>query len=349
MEPDITTDNQSSQDSAIFSALENTVLNNADLVSSSDSGIDTAIGSAVENIQKSQKASAGRIETEAASQARNIQRTGLISQTGAVEGRRGFATQTAVLRDIMNTTAQELKDLDARRQDLLATGEAEAASQIATLQVQSIQLAQQAKQNAVSNMIQASNSMFNFRKLQNTEEQNARENALNTISTLQNIGTLKNADPETLSNLEESAGLPAGTLSDIPEVPEEFEIRQVGSSLIAVDPTDPTNMEIVYTAPKSTKPVDTLSIKETQELGLPVSLAGLTEEDVVTSLKEKTPPQWFREAEEATSLQSLPDRSLSKEWDNFRSNLMKRTAVPDTDGELSFVEQLILAKEGGSL
>lgn len=351
MKPDLKTDNTGGKDSAVFKALESTLLNNADLVSSSNSGIETAIGSAVRRVNEGQAVQADRINSDAARKSAEIQRSGLIQQTDAVEGRRGFATQTAVLRNVLNTTNQELKDLETRRQDLLATGEAEAASQIATLQVQSLQLAQEAKQNAVNNMIQTANSMFNFRRLEMDEEQQTRDNALNTISTLQNIGTLQNSDPETLRNLEKNGGLPDGTLSDIPDVPAEYEIRTVGGSLLAVDPTDPTNVQVIYSKPVSAGSggADVLSIKQTQDLGLPMSLAGTTESDVVNSLASSDVPKWYKEAEEAVQNQSIMPASLSSKWNEFRGAMLRRTAVPESEEEVSLADQLIAAKNSGAL
>lgn len=326
----------SSFDDSFFSTLQNTLLQNADLVSSGDSNIESAIGSAVSRINEGQAAQANRINSEAAEQSRSIQRSGLIQQTDAVEGRRGFATQTAVLRNILNTTNQELKDLETRRQDLLQSGEAEAASQIAQLQVQSLQLAQQAKQNAVSNMINLSNNMFNFRRLQMDEEQTQRDNALQTISTLQNIGTLRGSDPETLRNLERAGGLPGGTLSNIPDVPAEYEIRQVGSSLLAVDPADPTNVKVIYSSPASGGSGNVLSIKETQDLGLPLSLAGMSENELIESLGSENPPSWFIQANRelfVSDNQTLDPNQNNSEWIQFKTNLLNRTAVPDEESD----------------
>lgn len=341
----------SAQDQAIFGALQSSLLDSADLVSSSDSGIESAINRAIGTAKETQQSQAARTNTAAREQAANIQRSGLIQQTDAVEGRRGFATQTAVLRNILNTTNQELKDLETRRQDLLATGESELASQVAGLQVQSLQLAQEAKQNAVNNMINLSNSMFNFRRLQMDEQQQATDNALSRIATLNDIGTLTSSDPETLRNLEKAADLPSGTLSNIPDVPPEYEIRQVGNSLLAVDPADPTGVKVIYTAPPKvgSGKVDTLSIKDTQDLGLPLSLSGLSEADVINSLESPVAPEWYREAQEATRLQSIVPESLNTEWNAFRGNLLQRTSVPEPEEDDSLVNQLIKAKQSGAL
>ena len=357
MEPEITTDSStgaSTQDKAIYKALESTLKSSSDLVSSADSGIETAISSAIQGVNSSRDAQADRINSTADEQSRSIQRSGLIKQTDAVEGRRGFATQTAVLRDVLNTTNQELKDLETRRHDLLATGESEAASQVAQLQVQSMQLAQEAKQNAISNMIQSSNQMFNFRRLQMDEEQQKRENAVSTIATLNDIGTLKNSDAETLRNLEKAGGLPAGTLSDIPDIPAEYEIRQVGKSLIAVDPTNPTDMQVLYSdSSGGSGGADTLSLSDTQKLGLPISLAGLTEGEVVTSLASSDVPDWYRVAE--GSVQGIIDQAtgsgkLVKDWNNFRTTLLNRTAVPkEEDEESSIIDDIIKAKTSGTI
>lgn len=319
----------------ISSALEKTLLANAELISSSNSGIENAIGRAIQGIRGSQEASASRINNDINQQQQSVLRTGLIQQTDMAEGRRGFATQTAVLRNILDTTNDDLKQLETRRQDLLASGEAEAASQIAQMQVSSIQMAQQAKQNAIQNMIGLSNQLFQQQRI-NLDTENAEfSRNLDRIATLQKVGTLQNTDPETLGNLERAAGLPSGALTNVSDVPPDYEIRTMGNSLLAIDPADPTNVKVIYTAPASGgagRQSPALSIRDTQALGLPLSLAGLTEETVVNSLAESSAPEWYREAERATTFGPIQESSLNQKWNSYRASLLRRTGVPETGG-----------------
>lgn len=137
-----------------MSAVEKTLFASADLVSSGDSGLESAIQSSIQAINKGNEASANRINNTFNDLEQSAIRTGVSSTVNATEGRRGFATQTAVLKNIIDTTNEELKGLRTQREELLLAGEAEKASKISELMVKQAESRQQALQQSFSNMLQ---------------------------------------------------------------------------------------------------------------------------------------------------------------------------------------------------
>lgn len=73
--------------------------------------------------------------------------------TGAIEGQRGFATQSTLLRNIKDDTEKDLRQLDLLEQEALGFGRTQAAAQIAALKMQRIQFLQDAKQQIFSNLL----------------------------------------------------------------------------------------------------------------------------------------------------------------------------------------------------
>ena len=61
-----------------------------------------------------------------------------------------------------------------------------------------------------------------------------------------------------------------------------------------------------------------LTIAKTQSLGLPLSMVGTTEEDVIEDLNSDLPPDWFREMIENKRLMSIPPEKLRGDWTAFK-------------------------------
>lgn len=160
---------------AFTGALEKTLLANSNLISSANSGLETAIGKSIEAIRQGQQASASRTNTTFDRLESNVLRSGVASQVDATETRRGFATQTAVLRNILDTTNSELSNLRDQRQDLLLAGEAEAASQISGLMVKQAEARQQAMQQAFSNQLSMINAAIGVEGVRMQRQQMRRQ------------------------------------------------------------------------------------------------------------------------------------------------------------------------------
>jgi len=74
----------------------------------------------------------------------------------------------------------------------------------------------------------------------------------------------------------------------------------------------------VTSTPTSSK----LSFKEANDLGLPNSLVGRTETDVLEELQLTDPPQWFIDLIQSREQQTLLPGRLALEWEKFRQDIL---------------------------
>ena len=75
--------------------------------------------------------------------------------TAANESRRGFATNTAVLKQIQESGEKSLNDLRQRQEELVLQGNATAAGQLADLELKEAEFMINARQQTISNLIAA--------------------------------------------------------------------------------------------------------------------------------------------------------------------------------------------------
>lgn len=87
------------------------------------------------------------------------------------------------------------------------------------------------------------------------------------------------------------------------------------------------------TRPPATPAGDRLSLSEAKSIGLPVSLVGMSEQEILTSLELDEPPQWFLDymvkqggGNEVISASSSINYSL---WDQFRREILANTEKTD--------------------
>jgi hypothetical protein len=139
--------------SAMSKALEERLLGAVDGISSSSSAIDSTISNAIEAQKQSQVAGASRIETDYAYEKDFLQGKSQAKINTAQESRRGFATQFAALRNLTDSTAKDLRDLEGRRQDALLANDSTAAENIAKLQMEKLDYEQKAKQAYFDNLL----------------------------------------------------------------------------------------------------------------------------------------------------------------------------------------------------
>lgn len=133
--------------------IQDSLLAQSKLVSSTSSDIEESISGAISGIEKSREASAQRIESAFDRQIGEAEGVGERALTSSREAQRGYATNTAALRQIREDTDKQVKDLEQRKQELILAGEAESASKIADLQFQALQFRQQAQQQVFSNIL----------------------------------------------------------------------------------------------------------------------------------------------------------------------------------------------------
>jgi hypothetical protein len=153
------TDNiqQDLSNDAFIQEMRNQLTTQSGAISSSSTNIESAIESAIQGVTKSNTASKKAIESSFERQSESIRAQGSLSATGYNESRSGMATQTAVLRQITQSTATELKDLEQRKQELILQGDSATAAKIADLQLQKMAYAEEAKQRVFNNLLQLSN------------------------------------------------------------------------------------------------------------------------------------------------------------------------------------------------
>ena len=133
-------------------AISNRLLN-SDIISSEDTGIEEKFAKAKAGIEKGQEASTSRIESEFGRKIGIAKETGARTITTAQEAQRGFATNTAMMRQLREETERTVKDLEQRKQELLLAGEAASAEKISNIQIQELQFEQTQKQQIFQNLL----------------------------------------------------------------------------------------------------------------------------------------------------------------------------------------------------
>jgi hypothetical protein len=138
----------------VFQAeLAKKILGQADIVSSLDTGVEQTYNTAIAGIQGGVEANTARVTSEYDRQIGYRQTTGGYQLTNELEGRRGLATSRVALISLDSEIQKDIKDLEQRKQELILTGEAEAASAIAGLQVDKLKFQAEAKQKYFSNLL----------------------------------------------------------------------------------------------------------------------------------------------------------------------------------------------------
>ena len=195
----------------LLKAMQDKALGSSDMVSSAKTGFEEAIASA----QKAGAASTARIESQFDREIGFQKEQFGQQRTGALESRRGFATNTAALRALDERTEKSLRDLEQRKQELILAGESETAGRIGELQIKSIEFRQQAEQQMFSNVLNMGNLAVNIQQEQRLSEQQTQQFAMNRIEFLNKSGALKDIDKTSKANLEKDALLPAGAIDSL--------------------------------------------------------------------------------------------------------------------------------------
>lgn len=154
----------------VLGEIEKRVLEGASAISSEPTAIDDTIASAISSAQATQRAGASRITNDATAARKEITGQGETALTTANEGRRGFGTQLAAMRMLVENTDSALRDLDKREQDALLANDAQAMSQISALKVKQLEFKQQKEQQFFDNMFK-----FEAMNLQKSAQDQAKE------------------------------------------------------------------------------------------------------------------------------------------------------------------------------
>lgn len=99
-------------------------------------------------------------------------KTGISSSlTAANEAQRGFATNTALLTQIIETGQKQINDLEQRKSELIMSGNAEAAGKIAELQVQEATMMVNNRQQVFQNLLSMAGLSFQEQGIRLQKEQ----------------------------------------------------------------------------------------------------------------------------------------------------------------------------------
>ena len=324
----------------LLKAMQDKALGSSDMVSSAKTGFEEAIASA----QKAGAASTARIESQFDREIGFQKEQFGQQRTGALESRRGFATNTAALRALDERTEKSLRDLEQRKQELILAGESETAGRIGELQIKSIEFRQQAEQQMFSNVLNMGNLAVNIQQEQRLSEQQTQQFAMNRIEFLNKSGALKDIDKTSKANLEKDALLPAGAIDSLAESPAGSEIRTVGNSIVSIDPR--TNaIKILYTDTSTTGSVDFFG--NSISLGAASIISGAQKfgdmttsdaSDAKASLSklgfgQPNAPEWFKKFVATTNGNNLISRTLGVQmtlnpdtvdstWGDYQMNLI---------------------------
>jgi len=134
--------------------LQQKLLGQAGIISSGQTGLEAKIQEAISGVSKSQEASAAGLEIGAERAISGVREAGAQKLTSARESQRGFGVNRAALKQITDETQKSVRDLEGRKQELILSGEAAAASKIAELQFSALEFQQQAMQQTFSNLLQ---------------------------------------------------------------------------------------------------------------------------------------------------------------------------------------------------
>lgn len=194
--------------SDFMNQLQNTLLQQSGIVSSDNSQLEQKIQDAISGVKSGNDASAQALTLDYNRQIGQAQQAGAQQVTSAQEASRGYATNTAALKQLTDNTTKQVNDLEQRKQELILQGDASTASQVSALQVQAIQFHQQAQQQVFSNLLGLGNYAQNVAQTQNQAAQFQstldfqNQQAISTIATKYGISV---APGETLQSITTKA------------------------------------------------------------------------------------------------------------------------------------------------
>lgn len=142
----------------VMDALSERLLKQSSGISSSSSSqLRDTINEAISGVQASGDATTARLQSERQREVDFARDRANTTYTTALEGRSGYATQVAALRELTETTEKSIRDLDKRYQESILANDAATASQIAELRIKKLEFQLEQEQNFFSNLISVGN------------------------------------------------------------------------------------------------------------------------------------------------------------------------------------------------
>ena len=144
--------NTTNQDSAL-EVLKTKLLEGGDMVSSEETGFEEAIGEIRTSLTEAQEKAEAGIEAGFERQKIETVEVGARRRTSQLEARRGFATNTALFKQLDEQTEKSIRDLELRKTEALASGQTELATQLANLQLKEIEFKTTQRQQVFTNLL----------------------------------------------------------------------------------------------------------------------------------------------------------------------------------------------------
>lgn len=82
-----------------------------------------------------------------------------------------------------------------------------------------------------------------------------------------------------------------------------------------------------------------ITLSEAKSLGLPISVVGMSQADILASVQSATVPLWFKKYAQDTTQSSMTSQSLQSAWDAFRQKVLggtKTTSPASSTGGLNY-------------
>lgn len=124
---------------------------------SASSELQNAITGAIADTKKAGAATSARLQSERSREMAYAEDRASAQFTTALEGRTGYATQVAGLRELTETTTKSIRDLDQRYQEAILSNDANTASQMAQLRMQKLEFIQRQEEQFYSNLFSLAN------------------------------------------------------------------------------------------------------------------------------------------------------------------------------------------------
>ena len=154
----------------LMSEIQNRLLGSSGAISSSSSKIEDMITGAISKTQEANDASKKATGSAFDREIGFATDKAAIAEAGYLEGQRGFAQNTAALKDLRTSNEKSIRDLVQRKEEVMLQGDVATASKISDLILKKYEFEQDANQKVFSNLI----SMSNF-ALQQSQEKRLQE------------------------------------------------------------------------------------------------------------------------------------------------------------------------------
>jgi len=183
-----------------------------------------------EFLETGQEARERELESQFARGREDIQEAAAERITSAREASRGLgaASTFSLVKRIEESAEKSIRDLEARKNEAIDSGQFEMADRLGQLQFRAIELKENQKQAAIQNALSIAGLQFGERREARIEQAQGIQQATQLFNTLNSIGLLDRIGPGDRRKFEGLLGLEDGALDDIvPKANEEFLFREV--------------------------------------------------------------------------------------------------------------------------